>query len=200
MEGGIVKALRKALRGRGVVVIAACSAVCAGVLAGLAAQPAVDDMQPARDQVADDMWRGDAPAAAAPAEAAAGRFTHIDIYADPRGDELGAYQVEVEALDGAHVQLVGIEGGESAAFAAAPYYDPAALMQHRVILAAFSTGKDATGDQVTLPTGRTRIARLHLRVVGEPGREEKAPQFALRVIKATNARGGWIEIGIWTAQ
>lgn len=83
------------------------------------------------------------------------RFAVADVYIETQSP-LAAYQVDVTA-EGNGVKLVGIEGGEHPAFAEPPYYDPAALQQHRVILAAFSTSTD-------LPTGRTRVARLHLQV------------------------------------
>jgi hypothetical protein len=87
-----------------------------------------------------------------------GRFKTIDILLDPHNTPLAAYQVEFIA-DAHRVTLVGIEGGEHAAFKRPPYYDPAALSRNRVVLAAFNTGND-------LPTTITRVARLHLRIVG----------------------------------
>ncbi len=73
---------------------------------------------------------------------------------------LAAWQIEVWAPE-AQIQLVGLEGGEHAAFAEPPYYDPVAKERghERLIVAAFSTSDD-------LPTGSTRVARLHLHVVG----------------------------------
>ena len=86
------------------------------------------------------------------------RFEAVDVYVDPGGRSLAAYQFELKA-EGADVKIVGIEGGEHAAFKEPPYYDPAALMQDRVIIAGFDTGHD-------LPRGRTRVATVHLRVDG----------------------------------
>ena len=54
---------------------------------------------------------------------------------------------------------MGIEGGDHAAFASPPYYDTKAMNNNRVILAAFSTAKQ-------LPSGRSRIARIHLQLEG----------------------------------
>ena len=85
------------------------------------------------------------------------RFCALDVLIDSADVPLAAYQVEVT---GANVQLLSVENGEHPAFSEAPYYDPAALDQHRVVLAAFHTGTD-------LPRGRTRVARLHLFVTGE---------------------------------
>jgi hypothetical protein len=100
--------------------------------------------------------RAAGPAADAPAV----RFSYLDVYLDVGAKPLAAYQVELTPTAG-DVLLTGLEGGEHAAFRDAPYYDPAALHQakSRVIVAAFNTGGD-------LPRGRTRVARLHLQVIG----------------------------------
>ena len=99
----------------------------------------------------------DAPSEDAPATAAV-RFGHADVYFDTGGQPLAAYQCEIKTTAG-DVTLVGIEGGEHAAFKQPPYYDPRALGQRRIILGAFNTGTD-------LPRGRTRVARLMVRVAG----------------------------------
>ena len=54
-------------------------------------------------------------------------FTYVDVFIDPHGRALGAYQFELRATAG-DVALVGIEGGEHAAFSHPPYYDPKALL------------------------------------------------------------------------
>ena len=86
------------------------------------------------------------------------RFGYVDIFVDSAGQPLAAYQCEITATAG-DVTLVGIEGGEHAAFKEPPYYDPKALGQKRIILGAFDTGVD-------LPRGRTRVARLMVRIAG----------------------------------
>jgi hypothetical protein len=88
------------------------------------------------------------------------RFEAVDVSVDPNDKPLAAYQFELKAKSG-EVQLAGLEGGEHPAFKAAPYYDPAALLQNKVIVAAFSTASE-------LPRGRTRVARLMVQVTG-PG-------------------------------
>ena len=97
-------------------------------------------------------------AAGAPAGASrpAVRFVALDLFIDAGPTPLAAYQL---SFDSADATLVGVEGGESAAFADPPFYDPKALAGGRVILAAFHVAPDG-------PTGRTRVARLHLRVAG----------------------------------
>jgi hypothetical protein len=71
----------------------------------------------------------------------------VDVFVDPAGKPLAAYQLELRTTE-ADAQLVGIEGGEHKAFAHHPYYDPKALLEDRVVLAALDAGKD-------LPSGKT---------------------------------------------
>jgi hypothetical protein len=101
------------------------------------------------------------------------RFQMVDITIDPKGKPLAAYQVEFVA-DVSRVKLVGVEGGEHAAFREPPYYDPAALNQNRVIIAAFSTSAD-------LPRTATRVARLHLQLDGAG-----EPQWQVKLIVASS--------------
>jgi len=108
------------------------------------------------------------------------RFEHVDVYVDAGAAPLGAYQVEVEGTKG-RVIIVGIEGGEHAAYRNAPYYDAAAMQQERVILGAFSLGAE-------LPTGSTRVARVHVMVSGEAKAE-------YTVSLTTAATSGGIKIG-----
>ncbi len=75
------------------------------------------------------------------------------------------------------IKIVGVEGGEHPAFQEAPYYDPAALMNDRIIIAAFNTGSD-------LPHGRTRIATIHLQILGDA-----EPQYELKLIVAADKEG-----------
>lgn len=98
------------------------------------------------------------------------RFASVDVLVDPHGAALAAYQVEFLA-DSKLVTLVGIEGGEHAAFKNPPYYDTKAMGGGRVILAALNTGKD-------LPAGKTRVARLHVQIRGQ-GRPEMAAKLVV---------------------
>ena len=91
------------------------------------------------------------------------RFEAIDVFLDSGDDRLAAYQFEL-ASEEATVEIVGIEGGEHAAFETPPYYDPGAMKNNRVILAAFNTGDD-------LPAGKSRVARIHVQIQG-PGLTE----------------------------
>lgn len=92
-----------------------------------------------------------------------GYFAAIDVFVDSGTKPLAAYQFEL-ASQTEGVEIVGIEGGSHAAFSNPPYYDPRAMKNNRVILAAYHTGKD-------LPSGRSRVARVHVQVRG-PGSHE----------------------------
>src|SRR5512146_2235112 len=104
------------------------------------------------------------------------RFVPVHVYLDPGGKPLAAYQFELKARTG-QIKIVGVEGGEHPAFQEAPYYDPAALMNDRIIVAAFNTGSD-------LPHGRTRIATMHLQILGDA-----EPQYELKLIVAADPEG-----------
>ncbi len=100
---------------------------------------------------------------AAESEAAAGdnsvRFMPLQITLDPQGQSLAAYQLELRTRSG-RVKIVGLEGGDHPAFSQPPYYDAQALMQDRIIIAAFST-------DANLPTTATRVTTVHLQVLGD---------------------------------
>lgn len=104
------------------------------------------------------------------------RFVPLHIYLDSGEHEVAAYQFELKVARG-DVKIVGVEGGDHFAFRNAPYYDSAALSQNRIIIAAFSTDK-------ALPTGRTRIATLHLQVIGDV-----TPGYELELTVSANAEG-----------
>ena len=102
------------------------------------------------------------------------RFAPLHIYLDSGNKSLAAYQFELKAAAG-QVKIVGVEGGQHAAFKEAPYYDPAALANDRIIIAAFNTGSE-------LPKGRTRIATIHLQIIGEA-----EPDYELKLTVAADA-------------
>jgi len=110
--------------------------------------------------------------------ATATRFQAIHVYLDAREEPLAAYQLLLRATTG-NVKIVGIEGGESDAFKQPPYYDPKAIQQERVILAAFSTRPKSE-----LPTGKVRVATIHLQVTGDA-----APEFETKLQAAANHDG-----------
>ncbi|HYE99067.1 MAG TPA: hypothetical protein VEJ18_09160 [Planctomycetota bacterium] len=99
------------------------------------------------------------------------RFVAYDVVVETDGRPLAAWQLEVRSS----AKIVGIEGGEPASYAKAPYYDPAALEGGRIVLAAFTTEAP--------PSGRLRIARIHML-------EEGAADYASRLLVAAGPDGG----------
>ena len=96
-------------------------------------------------------------------------FMAVDILIDSKQEPLAAYQLEF-SVKSRNAKVVGVEGGGHPAFKDAPFYDPKAMQQERVILAAFSTSaKDK------LPKGKTRVATIHLQVTdgGRPALDLK---------------------------
>lgn len=110
------------------------------------------------------------------------RFTTVNIVLDAGDTPLAAYQIEFKATT-AGVAIVGIEGGEHPAFSEPPYYDPKAIQQERVILASFNTA-----DASELPTGKTRVATIHLQISGDA-----PPRYTIDLAVAADAQGGRIE-------
>ena len=106
----------------------------------------------------------------------ASRFAAVDVFVDSADKLLAAYQFELTAKSG-EFKIVGVEGGEHAAFRQPPYYDPAALSRDRIIIAAFNTGRD-------LPRGRTRVARIHVRISGN-----EDPQYDVKLTVAASIDG-----------
>jgi len=107
-------------------------------------------------------------------QAAPVRFEWVNVFIDSKEKPLAAYQFELTAKSG-DVKIAGVEGGEHPAFKEPPYYDPAALSNDRIIIAAFNIGKD-------LPAGRTRVARLHVQVSG-------VPEYAIKLVVTASADG-----------
>jgi hypothetical protein len=106
------------------------------------------------------------------------RFCAVDIYVDSGSTPLAAYQLEFAATNGV-ARIVGIEGGDHAAFRQPPFYDPKALQHERVILAGFSTAA-----ATELPSGKTRVATIHYLTT-----DPQPPQFELKLQTAGDAQG-----------
>ena len=108
------------------------------------------------------------------------QFFKVDVYLDPAPAELAAWQIEVRDTAGV-AELVSVEGGEHPAFAEAPSYDPKAIEQHRIVLAAYQL-------ELGGPKTRTRVATLHFaqELVGQP-------DFVAELIAATDADGRRID-------
>ena len=123
------------------------------------------------------------PAPASQEAEAVSQFTWVDVWLDSGSEPLAAWQVELRTEDSA-VQIVGIEGGEPTVFRDPPRYDPRALRHQLVILAAFSTAP-----LEELPTGRVRVARVHLEVRGQA-----VPDFTINAITAGREDGREIAV------
>jgi len=118
--------------------------------------------------------------AAAQVNTAAVRFAAIDVYLES-AEPLAAWQFELTEATGA-MAVVGVENGDSEAFAQAPRYDLDAVARDRadrIIVADYSLA-----DRDLLPSGRTRVATVHVRLTGT-----RAPAFELQLIAAGNADG-----------
>ncbi len=111
------------------------------------------------------------------------RFCAVDIFIDSKGAPLAAWQIEFAATNGV-AKIVGIEGGESGSFLNPPFYDPKAIQNDHVIIAAFSTAP-----VTKLPTGKTRVATIHLQISGTI-----QPQFELKLQAASDANGNRIPV------
>ena len=109
------------------------------------------------------------------------RFRAVDIYVDSGSTPLAAYQLEFAATNGV-ARIVGIEGGEPAAFRQPPFYDPKAIQHERVIIASFSTAP-----ATDLPTGKGRVATIHYQTT-----DTQPPRFALKLQTAGDAQGNRI--------
>ena len=108
------------------------------------------------------------------------RFATLDIYLEST-EPLAAWQFEVREATG-RMQVVGVENGDTDAFDEAPYYDLAAVSAgaaDRIIVADFSLRP--AGE---LPTGRNRLATLHIRLEA-PG----DPVYVLSLMAAGGADG-----------
>lgn len=87
------------------------------------------------------------------------RFVTYELFVDPNGAPLAAWQVRFEDPTGA-AKLVGVEGGEDASFRDAPFYDPQALQGGAVVLAAFDP--EGAGH-----SAETLVARVHFAITAD---------------------------------
>jgi len=85
-------------------------------------------------------------------------FTAVDVYLDS-AEPVAAWQFELGDRAGV-MKVVGVEQGDSPAYARAPYYDREAVRlgkADRIIVADYSLA-----DVAELPSGRVRLATVHL--------------------------------------
>jgi hypothetical protein len=116
-------------------------------------------------------------AAAADQPPATSRFVAVDLFIDPAGQPLAAYQIEFAAETG-RISLVGVEAGEPGPYAKRPpYYDAAALAGQRIILGDYTLDPAA-------PKTKTRVARLMLEIQGDT-----TPQYVTKLMTAATPDG-----------
>ena len=115
------------------------------------------------------------------------RFTTVDIYLQTE-EPVAAWQFQLRESSG-RMRVVGVENGDSAAFGEAPYYDLVAVgggTAERVIVADYSLNPPAE-----LPSGRTRVATVHVRIEGP-----NDPDYVLNLMAAGGADGAPIVAAI----
>lgn len=115
------------------------------------------------------------------------RFTVLEIYLET-AEPLAAWQFELRESTGS-MRVVGIENGDSDAFGEAPYYDLAAVSggaADRIVVADYSL-RPAT----ELPTGRSRVATVHVQLEGTAD-----PEYVLNLMAAGGADGEPIQASI----
>ena len=120
------------------------------------------------------MDQGQTPAPAL--QPAPSRFGTVDLFVDSAKQQLAAWEVEFKATTG-QVEIVGIERGDNSDFQDPPYYDPAALKNNRIIVGAFDLAPQ-------LPSGKIRVARLHLHISGA-----QQPVYAVNLVVAGDKEG-----------
>ena len=115
------------------------------------------------------------------------RFTVLEIYLET-AEPLAAWQFELREASGT-MRVVGVENGDSDAFGEAPYYDLAAVSAgaaDRIVVADYSL-RPAT----ELPTGRSRVATVHVRLEGAAD-----PEYVLNLMVAGGTDGEPIQASI----
>jgi hypothetical protein len=118
-----------------------------------------------------------------PAKTAGIHFLGMDLWVDSHNEALAAYQVEI-TYDRSAVKIVGLEGGQAGSFTNAPYYDQKGFESGRIIVAAFTTDKDA-------PKGQTRVATIHIAVEGNA-----KPKLTCKLMTAAKSGGQRISPGV----
>lgn len=112
-------------------------------------------------------------------------FRAFDVWIDPDGAPLAAFQIEIIAEEPGAVRLVGIEDADGAPFEGRLLYDASALGTDRVILGAFTTAAENL-----LPRGDTRVARIH---VSADDASALDAALSIRLVAASTALGAPVE-------
>jgi hypothetical protein len=115
------------------------------------------------------------------------RFATVEVFV-ASSEPLAAWQFELAERSG-RMTVVGVENGDSDAFGDAPYYDLDTVQRgaaERIVVADFSLS-----DAASLPVGRTRVATVHVRLMGSA-----APDYEVRLVAAGNSAGEPIDAAI----
>ena len=115
------------------------------------------------------------------------RFAALEVFLET-AEPLAAWQFELRESSG-RMRVVGVENGASGVFGDAPYYDLEAVSggtADRIIVADYSLNP---ADE--LPTGRNRIATIHVQLQGTA-----APDYVLSLVAAGGANGEPIQASI----
>lgn len=123
-------------------------------------------------------------------------FLTIDLTIDPKGQPLGAYQIEMTSPDTAFT-VVGVEAGEHPAFdhGRPPYFDPIAQQDgtDRLIVAEYAKPRLAA-DQ--LPSEAVRVVTVHAMLPAVPEDGAPEPLIQLTLLAAGNADGERIDADV----
>lgn len=155
--------------------VAVVSVVCIGAGYLAAQQDGTPNTQPANDSASPEVKQL--------AQDRVSRFAAVDIVIDAKDQPLAAYQVSFAASQG-DIRITSIEGGEHAAFAEPPFYDPKAIQNERAVFAGFSTN-----EAKDLPIGKTRIATVHVEIRGNV-----EPEYELKLSVAATVGGESIPV------
>ncbi len=115
-------------------------------------------------------------------------FAALDIHLES-AQPVAAWQFELSEAGG-RMRVVGVENGDIPAFGKAPYYDRKAVNDgraERIIVADFTLRP-----RVELPTGKVRIATVHVRLTGDA-----RPDYVLRLVTAGDATGKPVPASIY---
>lgn len=110
------------------------------------------------------------------------RFMPVEVFLDSP-EPVAAWQFELKDRN-ASMKVVGVENGGSDVFQRAPYYDREAVTRgdaNRIVVADYSLAEENE-----LPSGRVRVATLHLMLDGDA-------DFELNLVTANTADGRPIE-------
>jgi len=110
-------------------------------------------------------------------------FRVIDIFLDPKGKSLGAYQLHWK-ITTPNARIVGIEGGDHPAFRNPPQYDPRVIQGERVVVAAFNAAAEKS-----LPKTKIRIGSIHIEAT-----PAATCRFEIENLEAADAQGSRISV------